>query len=194
MTARHHPSEKTLLSYAGGTLPKALHLVVSMHLEQCTVCQTEISFWEKIGGALLEDVPASEISPDILDKTLARLSEPSIKPKVRRTRKEYWLGPGIRYSPFFYDKTDGTRLYQLRIRPGTKLPAHGHDGLELSHVVASEIADGESSYSSGDFLEADYSQEHEPYISGEQECLCVIGSKGPPRVPGVIGLIMRAVI
>jgi putative transcriptional regulator len=195
MTVLHHPNEATLIAYTGGTLPRALHFVVGMHVDSCGACRSEIAMWEKIGGALLERNGPVEISPDLLEQTLARLDEPAEAPReIPHASREYWLGPGIRYAPMLRDRKDGTRLYQLRVKPGTRLPAHSHDGRELTYVVSGEILDGDHRYGAGDIVEADVSHEHEPRAGEQGECVCVIASEGPPQFPGLFGAVIRAII
>jgi len=195
MTILNHPSEETLISHAGGTLPRALHLVVAMHVENCVACREEAALWEKVGGEFLADLGSAAISPDLLARTLERLAAPapekSAPPQIHR---EYWLGSGIRYAPMLRNKADGTRLYRLRVRAGTPLPAHGHDGRELTYVVSGEIVDGNTRYIAGDIAEAGASHEHAPRAGDAAECVCIVASEGPPRLPGLIGSLIRAVI
>lgn len=195
MSILHHPSEETLMSYAGGTLPRTLHFVAGLHGKSCEVCQSEIALWEKVGGAFLERTPPVAIAPDLLERTLARLEEPAAAPReTPRASREYWLGPGIRYAPMARDRSDGTRLYQLRVKPGTRLPAHGHDGREFTYVVAGEIVEGDVRYGAGDLVEADIAHEHEPHAGERHECICVVASEGAPRLPGIVGAVIRAII
>ncbi|MEY4880279.1 MAG: hypothetical protein RJB62_1748 [Pseudomonadota bacterium] len=191
MIIQHHPSEETLLGYAGGALPGPLASVVAMHFEVCLACRAELSLWEKVGGAFLEAMAPAEMTSNALERIFARLGEPVREPAEKKSR-ERWIGPGIWYTPLVHDKDQGTRLYRLRARAGTKLPTHGHDGRELTYVLTGEIADGDRRYGPGDFLEADATHEHEPRVSGDTECVCVIGSEGPPRIPGIAGLLLRA--
>ena len=53
MKPKHHLDAATLMSYAAGTLPDALKVVATAHLERCNQCQDSLRLYEQIGGALL---------------------------------------------------------------------------------------------------------------------------------------------
>jgi len=189
---RHHPGQDLLLAYAAGRLSEALRQVVVLHLETCTACRAEIAVLEDAGGVLLSELPPTPMGADALNRVLARIDIPVSAAPARKTRGERWLGPGIRYLPLGRDTTNGTYLYRLRVRAGTRLPSHGHHGLELTHVITGEIVDGTNRYGPGDFLALDVSHEHEPRAGGSEECICIIGSEGPPRLKGLAALLLRA--
>jgi putative transcriptional regulator len=73
----HHPGEDTLLRHAAGTLPPGLALVVAAHLPFCPDCQEAVRLGEATGGVLLAEMPAAELAPDALSRTLARLDLPT---------------------------------------------------------------------------------------------------------------------
>jgi putative transcriptional regulator len=192
MTIRHHPGQDMLLAYAAGRLAEALHRVVGLHLETCTACRAEIAVLEEVGGVMLSELPPTAMSPDALNRVLARLDGPVPAAPAGKARGERWLGPGVRYLPLNRDTSNGTYLYRLRVRAGTRLPSHGHHGLELTHVITGEIVDATNRYGPGDFLALDVRHEHEPRAGGSEECICIIGSEGPPRLTGLAALLLRA--
>ena len=42
MSITHHPDDSTLMSYAAGSLPAALAVVVAAHLSVCPRCREEV--------------------------------------------------------------------------------------------------------------------------------------------------------
>ena len=70
---RHHPSEATLAAYAAGTLWKAAGPVVQGHLDLCPRCRAVFDVAEAVGGAFLDELPPTALSPDALRRVAERL-------------------------------------------------------------------------------------------------------------------------
>ena len=136
MSIRHHPDESLLLAYASGTADEATGLIIATHMAFCTQCRQTVTLMEKIGGRLLENLPAAPLSRQALDATLARLDEPV--PMAARTPapsrdgtpqplRAYlggdlsgvrWrrIGPSLAYKPLF--RRGGISAKLLRGAPG----------------------------------------------------------------------------
>ena len=67
----HHPKDDTLYSYAAGSLPAALALVVGCHLQFCPQCRSQVRSGERLGGTLM--------SPYLLKRCLKEQDRMSCK-------------------------------------------------------------------------------------------------------------------
>lgn len=198
---RHHPTEATLASYAGGALPEALGLVVATHVFGCPQCRRLQALSEAVGGSVLDDLPPTAMGEDALALVLARTERPVVPtPPVRRTPGlpppldactfGPWrrLGFGLRWRPL---TTSGTVLAGLlEGMPGKVLPTHSHTGMELSCIISGSFVDGADRYTAGDVAEVEGEVQHRPTIDGTGPCLCIIATEGT-RFRGLLGFAQR---
>lgn len=73
MTARHHPSDETLMAHAAGTLPAGLRLVVAIHIDGCRSCRDAVAGFEAVGGALLETAEPATMAAGSFDALMVRI-------------------------------------------------------------------------------------------------------------------------
>jgi putative transcriptional regulator len=143
---RRHPSEATLVAHAAGTLWAAAKPVVQGHLDLCEHCRVAFGLAEAVGGALLDELPPTPLSPDALRRVTERLggragapAQPAASPapaavaedaamsppRLRDVRLR-WLAPGVRHAVLLRGPADGT-LRLLRVRPsGARLTEGTH--------------------------------------------------------------------
>jgi putative transcriptional regulator len=216
MNIRHHPSEETLIRYAGGFLAFGAPLVVAAHLGACATCRRDVRLGQAIGGALLNELAPAEIAGDALARLFARLEsppgaaagargetrEPSLSRETRLlppSLQSYgagarrWLAPGIWTAPILEDRA-GASTYLLRVARGRRLPHHGHRGSEMTCVLAGSFSDSSGEYRAGDFVELDGQAEHQPVAGRTSECICLISAEGRPRIRGLSGWLFRTVL
>lgn len=201
----HHPSDDSILSYANGSLGRPLALALGAHLDGCADCCRTLHLAEAMAGALLEDQTPAELDERAFAKVLAQLETPAPRmatapaaaltiPLPANLRHQHigarrWLASGIWIRPVLKDPADGTRVYLLGAAPGKTLPRHGHSGVEMTQVLTGEFFDGGTRYGPGDFLEAGSDVEHSLMVGANEECVCLIASRGVPR--GLPGILMR---
>jgi putative transcriptional regulator len=204
---QHHPSDESILAYANGSLSPALAIALGAHLDGCAQCCRVLTLAEAVGGTMLEAEAAAELDEQVFSKLLTQLDAPvaptpmppppaadiaiPLPANLRHQRigARRWLAPGIWIRPVLKDRSEGTRLYLLGAAPGKALPRHGHSGVEMTQVLTGEFHVGGTRYGAGDFLEADDDVEHSLMVGANEECICLIASRGVPR--GLPGLLMR---
>lgn len=75
----HHPNQETLLSYAAGSLPAGLALVVGCHLQYCPECRVSVNAGEVLGAGLMVALTPKALSArartNVLEQLDANLSE-----------------------------------------------------------------------------------------------------------------------
>lgn len=203
MTIRHHPQTETLLAYAAGTLAPALTALLACHVSVCRLCFEEIRCMETLGGVLLSrmqpaalretasesvsnskrrDWPVQAKSHDPKLKGDVRLPEPLARYLGQDLADLDWkpTAPGIEKAEIPIPSCSGD-LYILRVQPGRRLPSHGHRGAELTMVLKGAYRDETGEYGKDEVADLDETIEHQPYVSGDEECICLIASEHPPR-------------
>ncbi len=203
--AQAHPTEEHLAGYASGALSEGMTLLVASHLTYCPDCRATVRALEGVGAALLvEDPRASHIAAPSVDAVMARLDQAPAtgvlpadpgSPLPAPIRRE--LGqpmdridwgfrlPGlheVELSGF-----EGERVSLLRVRPGTQMLGHTHDGEEATLVLAGQMVDGEQVFRTGDVALADESHDHNPRVTGGEVCYCLIVMTGNVRFTGPVG-------
>jgi putative transcriptional regulator len=215
MTINHHPSDETLLRHAAGTLGAGPAVVIAAHLEGCETCRRRISEFESLGGAILEGMPLEPLRVDALARALERLDLPSLSPRpetiVVRQRHPVglelpsslhhcdvgpwrWLGPGFRWSKVSLPGNSDAKVLLLKGRAGLKLPAHGHDGTEFLQVLSGSLFDERGRYYPGDLDEADTDVDHQPVVSSDSECICLVALEGDTRLHSALGRLLWPIV
>jgi putative transcriptional regulator len=206
----HHPAPDILAQYAAGTLHAGAALVVACHLEGCAVCRGETELWEHVGGAFLDDIAPTALSQGVLERMMARLDEPARAPHVpvvpdflrdfqlpqalkaapigRRRR----VTPGIWFAPITMPGEGASRTYLVHAVRDMALAEHSHRGREFTHVIAGAFADTSGRYGHGDFALTDETVTHNPTVTAQADCLCLISADGPMRLSGLAARVIQA--
>ena len=216
MTPTHHPGDDHLISYAAGALEEPVALVVATHLALCPRCRKDVERLEAVGGALLEEQEAVAVEKTALERTLARLDEAPLEPERPRHREPAtvdahlpsplrdYLGGGLDRldwkSHKNFDEAEllseipGFRTRLMRIKSGTAMPAHTHQGSELTLVLAGGFSDELGHFLRGDVAEADASVRHQPVADPGEDCLCLAVTDAPLRLTGPVGRLLNPFI
>ncbi len=191
----HHPTSEVLTDRVRGALNAGTTLVVAAHVHGCAVCQEEISFLERVGGALLHDEIPVSMSENSFQSVLKRLDQreqvhgKSVERRIPRYLDRFaipeplrsqkigrrlWVTPNIWFAPVGERTADSARTYLLYARPNTKLSQHTHTGREFTVVLHGAFRDGDGVFGPGDFAETDDEILHSPTATDESDCLCLI--------------------
>lgn len=190
MSVRHHPSQELLIAYAAGALRADRALVLVSHLRACGFCAGEVAVAEAVGGALLSSLPPAELAADALQWALARIERPLPEPPkpvsgppdwiaipqdvvnaVRERRR--WAAPGVWVAPVTGGRR-GPRSYLLRVGAGMSVPRHTHLGSEMVCVLKGAFTDRGETFGPGDFIESNDEVDHQPRVTAEGECVCLV--------------------
>jgi putative transcriptional regulator len=199
------------MDYASGALPEPVALLVATHASLCRDCQGEIARLEALGGALFDALDAAPLEEGALDRTLLRLEDPASDkvvaetgdPRVPRPLRGYlaknldelaWKsrGSGSIAEVDLLAGHPGIRTRLLRIRGGTAVPRHSHEGNELTLVLAGGFSDASGHYLKGDVAVADASVDHRPVADAGADCLCLAVADAPLRLSGRFGRYLNA--
>jgi putative transcriptional regulator len=195
MTApTHHPSEDLILDLARGALEPGRSLVMQAHVDACPDCAAAVRFAEAVGGALIDEIEPAALARDALAQALARLDEPPPQPPAEALRPpDDWIrvpadvlaaaersrrqaAPGVWVANVTGEPRGGPRSYLLGVGPGIAVPRHSHKGREFVCVIKGAYKDRGRIYRVGDFVENDEDVEHQPKVTPDGECVCLIAA------------------
>jgi putative transcriptional regulator len=205
MTITRHLDEATLMSFAAGSLPGALAAVAAAHVAMCARCRDEVAFLERVGAALLADMPeaalarpgpampAIDVPPgapastrrDEIPTPLVRLVGGSLDAVRWR-----WIAPGLWHRPLPVGGHGALQL--LKGLPGVRVPEHGHGGSELTLVLRGALVDRTGRYGPGDVADVDEEVErHAPAADPDAGCICVVANEQPSRFRNLLARLLQ---
>lgn len=200
-----HPSSERLAAYASGWAPWSVDLCVRSHLETCVQCQAQVAELEVTEAAVVDTLPEAPVSPALLDFVAQLEVTPVLPPQARalgdvllpqaladaNIAPRRWISPGFWVAPLPDGRKEGWRTYILRAPAGQRLPSHGHAGAELVCVLSGAFEDG-ARYEAGDFVEASSVACHDPVVTPDGPCACLIATEGPLITRGLNRLVAAA--
>lgn len=205
-----------LLDYASGSLPEPLSLLVATHLALCPEARRQVRDFERLGGALLEELEPAPLADDAFEHTLCLIDrgpsgaaerpampaagQESVVPEPLRSYlgtsldELAWKKRGAGIEEYGLPTADDRfRVAMYRIGPGRAIPEHGHEGAEFTLVLDGAFSDGTGRYGRGDVSVQDAGDEtHHPVADAERGCICLAVMAGPLKFSNpVIRLIDR---
>ena len=220
MSVEHHPVEATLLAYAAGQLPEGLSLVVATHLAWCAECLDAVAAAEAAAGLLLCRAAPAECDEELLQRTLAALDgrvtpPPAAAPAwpphpqlampdlpqplrsyVEALPRPRWrrLGPGVEQIGILGRTPAGGTARLLRIKPGMRMPRHGHRGSELAVVLSGAYDDELGRFARGDLADHGAEVEHQPLSDAQEGCVCLIATDRPLQFSGPLLRLVQPIL
>jgi putative transcriptional regulator len=206
MKIEHHPDASTLMSYAAGSLPEALSVVVAAHLDVCPACAAEVTAMERIGASLFERIDAvpmletmtepGERSPshETMQFAGSRPDEGVLTRLLGRQLCDvHWkrLGFGIWHYPIQLSPGSPGDLRLIKVAPGQVMPEHSHGGSELTLILDGTYSDEFGSYRTGDVSDLGDDVDHRPISDPNEGCICLIASEQKARFKDVVSRIFQ---
>jgi putative transcriptional regulator len=205
MTITRHLDEATLMSFAAGSLPGALAAVAASHVAMCPRCRAEVAFLERVGGALLTDLPGTAMArpgpamPAVDVPPTAAAPAPGEEVPAPLLRlvggsldavRWRWLAPGLWHRPLPIGGPGALQL--LKGLPGVRVPEHGHGGSELTLVLRGALIDRTGRYGPGDVADVDEEVErHAPAADPEAGCICIVANEQPSRFRNLLARLLQ---
>jgi len=78
----------------------------------------------------------------------------------------------------------------LWVRGGRRMPAHTHEGSEVTLVLKGAFSDTTGQYARGDIAIAEDDLDHKPVTDDREDCLCFIVTDAPLHLTGPVGRIL----
>lgn len=203
MVREHIDTIDSLLArYVAGTLPAPARVLVEAHLQLKPDNRIKVRNLEAMAGLELMQIdPVALADRDamlaaVLGSTSPETAAPVAHEAARifpralydfvgfdaadvpwRTRlpgfKEYDLGD-----------IDGCHVNLFWIKPGRTVPAHTHEGSELSLVLDGAFSDARGHYGRGDISVADDSVDHRPVADKDRPCIGFAVMDAPLKLTG----------
>ncbi|GAA4227865.1 putative transcriptional regulator [Sagittula marina] len=207
----HHLTEDLLQSYATGTLPEAVNLIVASHVSLCDTCRAAVESYEALGGAVLDTQEVEALSDDALDRAMAAIrcvapetrpiQLPDPDPVVPAPLRNYigsldkvrWRPLGLGVKQAILDTTSEATARLLFIPAGVAVPDHSHKGLELTLVLQGAFSDEDGRFERGDIEVADDSVEHMPVADISEDCICLAVTDAPLRFNGFLPRMLQPI-
>ncbi|WP_375229726.1 ChrR family anti-sigma-E factor [Roseobacter sp. S98] len=205
----HHLNDAILMAYAAGTLPEAFNLIVASHLSMCDVCRAASESFDALGGEILDQSAAPDLSDDSLAATLALIDGGPVEqiraPKTAKAvlpqpLQDYvggdldaikWkpVGMGVKQAILPTSREATARL--LFIPAGAAMPDHGHQGTEMTMVLQGAFQDDDGYFARGDVEIADSDLHHTPVADIHEDCICLAVTDAPLRFDSFIPRIAQ---
>jgi putative transcriptional regulator len=206
---KHHLNDGLLMGYASGNLPEAFSLVVATHISLCDECRARLESFDAIGGVLIDEDAAVEMTATALEATFERIAEIPAVPKtvappktavLPKPLQDYvggdldkvsWrnLGGGVKQAVLKTSSQATVRL--LKIPAGAAMPDHGHNGTELTLVLKGAFRDDDGRFGRGDIEIADENLHHTPIAEDGEDCICLAATDAPLRFRRLIPRIAQ---
>jgi putative transcriptional regulator len=206
MTVTHHPPSELLASFAAGTLDTGEHLVMAVHVSNCSACRRAVRAVEFIGGSTLEAIEPAPMKGGAFESVVAKLDQ---SPQPARARsdsraddtlpeilKHYRIGrrrriaPGVSMRPIELPGPSKSRAFLLMSKPGTRMLEHTHTGTELTCVLRGSFSHEGGRFGPGDFDFGDDTLDHQPIVGDGEPCLCLVAMTGKLRMNGFFGSLI----
>jgi len=129
--------------------------------------RTDVVDFDDVVAVALAQLAGDQVSPrpEVKHRLLGRLAEPPVPPgfSFRFERETDWLPhpvPGIRMKVLALNRRNGYATLLLDVAPGTRFPAHHHEGAEECYVVSGSLYTCGRRLTDGDFVHADADTDH----------------------------------
>jgi len=198
----HHLDDDMLVHYSAGTLAEGWSVAVATHLALCPACRSNLAMLESVGGYFLQreqgdngDVSEgwnnlkARIEAGEIENVLP-MKRHSADPTFPEPLRSYihgagglkWrrLGRGAAHMIIPTDDST-TTVRLLKIPAGQPVPAHSHDGSELTLVLDGSFSDEVSTFRRGDVEMADGDLTHQPKANPDRDCICLAVTDAPLR-------------
>jgi quercetin dioxygenase-like cupin family protein len=125
-----------------------------------------VAFDEPIALALALIASGPEPRPIVKSRILSAISDGRAVPAgfaLRFDAEDDWVPhpvPGIRMKVLSVNRSSGYATLLLDVKPGTRFPAHHHDGDEECYVISGSVWTLGRRLGPGDFVHADSGTEH----------------------------------
>jgi len=198
-----------LADYAAGHLNPALHSLVASHLEMKPDNRSFVSTLEAAHARALDDeAPVALPNRQALLDHVFSFGDRQVPVKLKRKNAllpdalHSFVGreledvkwrsvlPGLKEFRIS-DKDAETEASLLWIRSGRRMPAHTHDGSEVTLVLKGGFSDLMGHYGRGDIAIADGDVDHRPRADDDGDCICFAVTDAPVRLTGFLGRFLQ---
>jgi putative transcriptional regulator len=201
----HHPTTELLLAFSAGTLSLSHALCISVHVERCPTCNTNLQRLNNLGAIMLENMKPERSTEQLKENVFAQLDKPDQIPastchQQRQSNNvphclQQFISSGydslnwrrvslsIKSAKLCIDN-NGEKVEMLRIKPGGSSATHTHTGDEYTVILEGSFSDETGVYREGDFVLRNGNHKHKPTASKDKECICLTVTDAPIKFTG----------
>lgn len=207
--AHHQAPDDLLIGYATGALPRAFDLVVATHVSLCDDTRARLESFDAIGGAVLDDVDCADLDEDSLEQTMSKVRGMAPTEHAMPTGtfpqplqavaggdldsvKWRYVGRGVKQCVLYSD--DGGTARLLLIPAGRTMPAHSHNGTEMTLVLKGAFSDEDGTFARGDLELADAQVNHMPVAEPGEDCICLVATDARLKFQGLLPRIAQSFV
>jgi putative transcriptional regulator len=212
MTDHSDALNSLFADYATGRLPAPLHALVTAHLGLKKDNRRFVEALEVLHAEAIEGMKPKAVAKrdEMLERILAlpqapidrapNLSKVGVVPppvaafvgsdlsSVKWRRRL----PGLK--EYAVKDPSGCEVSLLWIKPGRTMPAHTHEGTEITLVLKGGFTDGPHHYTRGDIAIADGDVTHRPTADEGEDCVCFVVNDAPLRLTHPVARFFQSMI
>lgn len=199
---KHHPSRDMLAQFNRGQLPAGISTAIAAHLDLCSCCREQSAELVEQASAQWFDDSAEPGAVAELDDLLESIvSQPQQVPRPAKapvSERVHLLEHSVQV-PEILAKAAGESLHWkklpggislanlsldnkaqcdfLYMKPGSQIPRHKHQGIEITLVLDGTFTDDRGDYRPGDFIVKSGEDCHG--ASSDEGCLCFTVLESP---------------
>ena len=204
MVREHIDTIDSLMArYVAGSLPEPARVLVESHLQLKRENRAHLNALEAMAGQALEATkPTALIDRDGMLARILASDAPVMAAAAPAERRET-VFPKALYDFVGFDAADvpwrtrmpGFKEYELGdidgchvslfwIKAGRTVPAHTHEGCELSLILDGDFTDDRGQFGRGDISVADDSIDHRPTAGSDRPCIGFAVIDAPLKLTG----------
>lgn len=213
-----HPTIDILTEYSSGSLSLAHALGVSVHLDQCPKCREQVKRLNMVGAELFAsqtDTVSQDHMAQLKSNLMAAINQADVTQTNQQEEKDVfshipaslrrWIPKGFNALNWMYltpsfklatlsNETGGPQIALSRIKAGARLPSHTHTGNEVTIVLKGAFSDEDGLYREGDFICRDHNHKHQPRVTKDEECICLIILDSPIEFTGWVTRLLNPIM
>jgi putative transcriptional regulator len=193
--------DNLLARYVAGTLPAPVNMAVGAHLELKNDNRDFVESLETLAGEAVEIIPGAAMANREIRLDQIFSNEPAPPPSEAAIERGMipmalsalvphkidnipWRTKMPGYKECALGVVEGCEVNLLWIRAGRKMPAHTHEGSEITLVLDGAFSDSRGRYGRGDIALADEDVDHSPIAENDRPCICLAITDAPLRLTG----------
>jgi putative transcriptional regulator len=203
MVREHIDTIDSLLArYVAGTLPTPARVLVEAHLELKPKNRIKVANLESMAGLELMDIDPVPLSnrDAMLAAVLASAAPEASTRDVGGSERVFpkalydfvgfdanevpWRTRMPGFKEYDIGEIEGCHVNLFWIKPGRTVPAHTHEGSEISLVLDGAFSDARGHYGRGDISVADDSVDHRPNADMGRPCIGLAVMDAPLKLTG----------
>lgn len=195
--------DSLMARYVAGSLPEPARVLVESHLQLKRENREHLRSLEAMAGQALEALePAALSDRDGMLAAVLASSAPQFRASVAGGERQTvfpkalhdfvgfdagevpWRTRMPGFKEYDIGDVDGCHVSLFWIKAGRTVPAHTHEGCEISLILDGDFTDGRGRFGRGDISVADDSVDHRPTAGRERPCIGFAVIDAPLKLTG----------